>query len=103
MGLPKLTVVIAPRNGKGYGESSATVAKIPETPKKPRRKLSLRTETEIMYMQSVCLMCQKHRRGFVLLPCSHLAVCEKCVSKTIRCPRSDCGEHVTDVIRTYCD
>ena len=63
--------------------------------------LSLRVETENLYKQSVCLVCFKRKRTFVILPCSHFTVCDFCERKTRKCPRTDCQEEIECTIRTY--
>lgn len=89
---PKLTVVIPPRNWH-------IVGKIEEKP--PIKALTLRQETELLYKQSICLVCRKERRKYVLLPCSHLAVCDSCLFFTKRCPMKSCNEPIVDSVRTY--
>ena len=63
--------------------------------------LSLRDETEKLYKQSVCLVCFKRKRTFVILPCGHFTVCDFCERKTRKCPRTDCQQAVECTIRTY--
>lgn len=68
----------------------------------PRKKeLGLREETELMYKQSICLLCQKSNRAYVLLPCCHLAVCAACLPKTTFCPKLNCKTRVMEAVFTY--
>jgi len=51
----------------------------------------------------MCANCMNHPREIVLLPCSHLALCESCSvgegGKSIRCPI--CHREATESIRAY--
>ena len=66
-----------------------------------KKEKSLREETEILYKQSVCLVCFQAKRSRVCLPCCHLTHCEKC-EKTLRwCPYHACQEEIHSTIQTY--
>lgn len=64
-------------------------------------QLTLREQTEILYRRSICLMCHKNRRCFVILPCSHFALCATCEPSTRKCPLLDCQEYISCTIQTY--
>ena len=87
---PKLSVVIPPRK-------CSIVEKMPVN---PRKALTFRQETELLHRKSICLVCEKERRRCVLLPCAHLAVCNKCSTEVDRCPVKSCNEFILQKIPT---
>jgi len=64
-----------------------------------RKELNLEKQTARLYQRSLCQICGKTKRTYILLPCAHLAVCEFCISKTDHCP--NCGEAIVSNIRTF--
>lgn len=62
---------------------------------------TFREETENLYKRAICLVCNKNRRSFVILPCSHFALCATCESSTRKCPLQDCQEPISCTIQTY--
>ena len=65
------------------------------------KELSLKEETEILYRQSLCLMCWKERRTILCLPCCHFTLCDMCEKTTRTCPLRDCKEVIAGTVRTY--
>lgn len=59
----------------------------------------LRTETCAMYSRTLCRECHSNPLQFVVLPCSHLALCDICVKNCDYCPT--CKEKIVNVIRYY--
>ena len=78
-----------------------TVDKAQESTTEKEKELSLKEETEILYRQSLCLMCWKERRTILCLPCCHFTLCDMCEKKTHICPLRDCKEVIADTVRTY--
>ena len=73
-----------------------------ETASSPHTSQStLREETENLYRRSMCLVCHKNRRCFVILPCSHFTLCAMCEPSTRKCPIHDCQELISCTIQTY--
>lgn len=64
-----------------------------------RKELKLKEQTARLYQRSLCQICGKTKRTYILLPCAHLAVCEFCIGKTDHCP--NCGEAIVSNIRTF--
>ena len=60
---------------------------------------SLLKETAFLYSKSKCASCKEAPRERVLLPCSHLALCNYCYFVMKHCPL--CKEEYSDGIRTF--
>lgn len=65
------------------------------------KQLGLKEETEILYRQSICLVCQSRKRNYVTLPCSHFTLCDTCERTIHHCPIRSCGEQILSTIHTY--
>ena len=81
-------------------EEQKEVPQAPSAPPPPIER-SLREETEDLYRRSVCLNCFERRRCFVVLPCSHFTICDKCEKHLKKCPARDCGEVIERTVKTF--
>ena len=61
----------------------------------------LMKETMTLYATRYCLKCFINPRCFVLLPCSHLTLCDKCFYEGIHCPIKSCAVKCEMGIHTY--
>ena len=76
-----------------------TTVNPPETITREERRRKIESETYRLYMHSVCSICRERKKTFVLLPCSHLELCNHCVNKTFNCPQ--CKDPIHDKIKIY--
>ena len=60
---------------------------------------SLREDTKVWYLMSKCMNCFSNERNIVILPCSHLSLCEYCSKKVYFCPV--CQEKIACTIKTF--
>ena len=67
----------------------------------PTSYFNVLQETELLYRQSLCLVCRKNKRSFVTLPCSHFTLCWACEPKTKTCPVRGCQSPIECSIQTY--
>ena len=82
------------------------VTDVNENSKEKKKELSLREETEILYRNSICLVCHERKRAFVNCPCGHLSHCGVCNLGITRCrfPTSAttlCDETILSTIHVY--
>ena len=75
------------------------VTAIESIEKARQARAKLLTETAHLLKTSMCRMCKTARVSRVLLPCSHLSLCEVCVLTAIRCPC--CEETILQTIKTF--
>lgn len=68
-----------------------------EEAKQDRKKLM--NETSRLYFNAMCARCHDNKRSHVLLPCSHFALCNFCVTSQTNCPL--CQEGIEMIIHTF--
>ena len=60
---------------------------------------AIEEENHYLKKQITCVICKKEKRRIVLIPCGHLAVCDRCNIKLYKCPI--CFKKIYGTNRTY--
>lgn len=90
-----------PASGEEKIEIVAAVESTTNSSSSTPQELTLLEETVFLYKKSYCSVCRINKRCFVTLPCSHLSLCNTCLTSTHKCPFRDCQMEIEYAIPIY--
>lgn len=103
---PERRAFLASEESGVHAKSTADASRELQARRMERKKLEARwndvkSARNEFKDRMLCRVCAKSKRAVVLLPCSHLVVCRKCVFDGMRCPH--CKEFVLGFVEVLFD